>query len=182
MIVKIIKGDITEIEAEAIVNAANSYLEHGGGVARAIVEKGGYIIQKESREYVRKYGPVPTGGVAVTSAGKLKAKYVIHAVGPRYGIEGEEKLEEAIRNALRKAEELKLSSIALPAISTGIYGYPYEICAEKMVKVIKEEYTNFKHLNTIIVSLYSEEAYNIFVNIFERELAKEKNITLKMSP
>ncbi|BFH72780.1 ADP-ribose-binding protein [Sulfurisphaera javensis] len=179
MKVKIVKGDITEIEADAIVNAANSYLEHGGGVALAIVKKGGYIIQKESREYVKKYGPVPVGGVAVTSAGKLKAKYVIHAVGPRYGLEGEDKLEEAIRNSIRKAEELRLTSIALPAISTGIYGYPYEICAMKMAKVIKEEYKNLKHLNMIIIALYSEEAYRIFVEILERELSSEKSITLE---
>ncbi|MGC8543686.1 MAG: macro domain-containing protein, partial [Vulcanisaeta sp.] len=89
---ELIKGDITEIEADAIVNAANSYLEHGGGVAGAIVRKGGYEIQEESREWVRKYGPVPVGGVAVTKAGRLKAKYVIHAVGPRCGIEPIEKL------------------------------------------------------------------------------------------
>lgn len=179
MIVRLVKGDITEIEADVIVNAANSYLEHGGGVAGAIVRKGGYIIQIESREYVKKHGPVPVGGVAVTSAGKLKAKYIIHAVGPRYGIEGEEKLEEAIRNSIRKAEELRLSSIALPAISTGIYGYPYDICANKMVKVIKEEAGNLKNVNTIIVCLYTDDAYEVFKKIFEKELRDKKEITLK---
>ncbi len=165
--VQVIEGDITEVEADAIVNAANSYLQHGGGVAYAIVSKGGYVIQRESNEYVKKYGPVPVGDVAVTSAGRLKAKYVIHAVGPKYGVEGDDKLESAIRRSLEKAEELGLSSIALPAISTGIFGYPYEVCARIMAKVIKE----FKpsSLKLIKVVLYGDEAYNVFLGVFEDE-------------
>lgn len=162
----IMKGDITEVEADAIVNAANSYLSHGGGVAYAIVKKGGYEIQKESDEYVRKFGPVPVGDVAVTGAGKLKAKYIIHAVGPRYGIEEDEKLESAIKRSLEKAEELNLVSIAFPAISTGIYGYPYHICAKIMAKVFK----NYKarKLRKIIVVLYDDEAFSVFKNVFDR--------------
>ncbi|MFN7105071.1 MAG: macro domain-containing protein, partial [Pyrobaculum sp.] len=112
--VVLLKGDISEVEADAIVNAANSYLEHGGGVAGAIVRKGGEEIQRESREWVRRYGPVPVGGVAVTTAGRLKARYVIHVVGPRCGVEPVEKVGEAVRNVLLKAEELGLSSVALP--------------------------------------------------------------------
>ncbi|MEW9492319.1 MAG: ADP-ribose-binding protein [Candidatus Aramenus sulfurataquae] len=166
--VQLLKGDITEVEADAIVNAANSYLQHGGGVALAIVRKGGYEIQRESDEYVRRHGPVPVGDVAVTSAGRLKAKYVIHAVGPRYGVEGEEKLESAVRRSLEKAEELGLKSIALPAISTGIYGYPYEICARLTAKVLKE----FKSssLRLVKVVLYGDEAYKVFQEVFEREM------------
>ncbi|AAK43008.1 ADP-ribose-binding protein [Saccharolobus solfataricus] len=160
----LIKGDITEIEADAIVNAANSYLQHGGGVAYAIVRKGGYIIQKESDEYVKKFGPVPVGEVAVTSAGKLKAKYVIHAVGPRYGIEGEDKLESAIFKSLLKADELSLSSIAMPAISTGIYGYPFEICARIMANVLKGYKP--KTLRKVMICLYTKDAYDVFKSIF----------------
>lgn len=160
--VEVIKGDITEVEADAIVNAANPYLEHGGGVALAIVRKGGYVIQEESREYVRKHGPIPVGGVAVTSAGRLKAKYVIHAVGPRWGVEGEDKLREAIRNSLRKAEELGLKTLAIPAISTGIYGYPYEVCARAMREVFQEEGPKLKSLRKVIVVLYTQEAYEVF--------------------
>ncbi len=138
--VELIKGDITEVEADAIVNAANSYLEHGGGVAGAIVRKGGWVIQEESREWVRRHGPpVPVGGVAVTGAGKLRAKYVIHAVGPRCGIEPIEKLDDAVTNSLRKAEELGLTSIAFPAISTGIFGCPYEDAARIMARAIRRE-------------------------------------------
>ncbi len=167
--VDLILGDITEIRADAIVNAANSYLQHGGGVAHAIVKKGGYIIQKESDEYIRKHGPVPVGEVAVTSAGKLKAKYVIHAVGPRYGIEGDDKLESAIRNSLEKAEELGLTSIALPAISTGIFGYPFEVCARIMANVIKS--FKPKTLRNVMVVLYTNDAYNVFKQIFDKEFS-----------
>ncbi|MEM4086480.1 MAG: ADP-ribose-binding protein [Saccharolobus sp.] len=167
--VELIKGDITEVEADAIVNAANSYLQHGGGVAGAIVKKGGYVIQKESDEYVKRYGPVPVGEVAVTSAGKLKAKYIIHAVGPRYGIESDDKLESAIRKSLEKAEELNLSSIALPAISTGIYSYPYNLCATIMVKVLLSYRP--KSLKKIKIVLYSDEAFQTFKQIFDSYLA-----------
>jgi len=105
---KVVKGDITQEEVEAIVNAANSYLKHGGGVAGAIVRAGGEVIQKESDEYVEKYGPLPVGSATITSAGKLKAKYVIHTVGPRWG-EGDEekKLEKAIESVLTLAKEKK---------------------------------------------------------------------------
>ena len=166
--VEVIKGDITEENVDAIVNAANSYLQHGGGVAWAIVKKGGEEIQRESDEYVRKYGPIPTGGVAVTRAGKLKAKYIIHAVGPRYGVEGEDKLELAIKNSLLKADELGLESIAIPAISTGIYGYPYEICVKVMARVLKNYAP--KTLKKVRVVLYTQDAYDVFKNVFDNEL------------
>jgi len=135
VVVWLIQGDITEQEVDVIVNAANSYLKHGGGVALAIVRKGGEVIQRESDEWVRRYGPVEEGEVAVTSAGKLKARYVVHAVGPRYGDpEGDMKLRNAVRNSVLKAEELGQRTIALPAISTGAFGYPYERCAQIMAK------------------------------------------------
>ncbi len=164
--IELVKGDITELEADAIVNAANQYLEHGGGVAAAIVRKGGEIIQIESREYVKKYGPVPVGGVAVTSAGRLKAKYVIHAVGPIYGDpEGDTKLASAVRSSLEKAEELGLRSIALPAISTGVFGYPYDRAARIMAETLK----NFKYRNLrkVIICLYTDEIYNVFLRVFD---------------
>lgn len=171
---ELIKGDITEIEADAIVNAANSYLEHGGGVAGAIVRKGGWVIQEESREWVRKYGPVPVGGVAVTSAGRLKAKYVIHAVGPRCDIEPIEKLDDAVTNSLRKAEELNLTSIAFPAISTGIFGCPYEDAARVMVRTIRRESPGLKNVRRIIICLYDDEAFNVFNRVFSDELREYK--------
>lgn len=163
----LVEGDITELEADAIVNAANQYLEHGGGVALAIVRKGGYVIQEESREWVRRYGPVPVGDVAVTSAGKLKAKYVIHAVGPVYGDpEGDAKLASAIKSALDKAEELNLNSIAFPAISTGVYGYPYNIAAEIMANVLKNY--RYRNVKKVIVCLYGSVAYREFEEVFDK--------------
>ncbi|MFN3414213.1 MAG: macro domain-containing protein [Thermoanaerobaculum sp.] len=119
--VVVVKGDITEEQVDAIVNAANSQLAHGGGVAGAIVRKGGKSIQEESN----KLAPVPVGGAVVTSAGALPCRWVIHAVGPIWG-EGDEenKLRSAVRQALLRAEELNAKSVALPAISTGIFGYP----------------------------------------------------------
>ncbi|WP_054856625.1 ADP-ribose-binding protein [Vulcanisaeta sp. JCM 16159] len=172
--VELTKGDITEIEADAIVNAANSYLEHGGGVAGAIVRRGGWVIQEESREWVRKHGPVPVGGVAVTGAGKLKAKYVIHAVGPRCGVEPIEKLDDAVTNSLRKAEELRLTSIAFPAISTGIFGCPYEDAARIMAQAIKREASDLRSVRRIIICLYGDEAFNVFDRVFSDELREYK--------
>jgi len=164
----LIQGDITELKVDAIVNAANSYLKHGGGVAGAIVRKGGRIIQEESDRYVREHGVVPTGSVAVTTAGKLKAKYVIHAVGPIYGDEnGDEKLASAIRSSLEKAEELGAESIALPAISTGIYGYPYDRCASIMFNEIMKFSEKARSVKKVIVCLYGDEAYNVFERTFE---------------
>lgn len=171
--VELVEGDITELEADAIVNAANPYLKHGGGVAAAIVRKGGWEIQEESDRYVREHGPVPVGGVAVTGAGKLKARYVIHAVGPRYGEEGaDEELASAIRSALAKAEELDLRSIALPAISTGAYGYPLDKCARIMARTIKAFAASARSLKRVIVCLYGRRAYEIFEEVFREKLCR----------
>src|SRR5688500_1929772 len=124
-IIQLVQGDITMEEVDAIVNAANEHLQHGGGVARTISKKGGPTIQQESDAWVREHGRVSHARPAWTSGGHLPAKYVIHAVGPVWG-DGKEdnKLEAAVTGSLRLADELKCSSIALPAISTGIFGFP----------------------------------------------------------
>jgi O-acetyl-ADP-ribose deacetylase (regulator of RNase III) len=129
-LLRLISADLTERNVDAIVNAANSQLQHGGGVAGAIVRKGGRIIQEESD----KIGYVPVGGAAVTSAGALKAKYVIHTVGPRMG-EGDEdnKLKRAVNSVLTLADEKKLRSISMPAVSAGIFGFPKDRCAKILV-------------------------------------------------
>ena len=127
---RLVQGDITERDVDAIVNAANSYLQHGGGVAGAIVRKGGHVIQEESD----KIGFVPVGNAAITGAGTLPARYVIHAVGPRMG-EGDEdnKLRSAVLSSLSLASGKRLKSISLPAISSGIFGFPKDRCAEILV-------------------------------------------------
>ena len=137
--IKVIEGDITQIDTEAIVNAANSYLQHGGGVAGAIVRAGGEIIQKESNEIVRKRGPLKAGEAVITSGGNLKAKYVIHTVGPVWG-EGneEEKLKRAIISVMEIAKNYKLKSISVPAVSCGIFGFPKEKGTKIIVEVVKD--------------------------------------------
>ncbi len=127
---RLVSADLTERDVDAIVNAANSRLQHGGGVAGAIVRKGGRVIQDESD----KIGFVPVGSAVITTAGKLKARYIIHAVGPRMG-EGDEdsKLKSAINCVLTLAAGEKLKSISVPAISAGIFGFPKERCAKILV-------------------------------------------------
>jgi O-acetyl-ADP-ribose deacetylase (regulator of RNase III) len=129
--IRLVKGDLTEERVDAIVNAANSHLSHGGGVAGAIVRKGGDVIQKESNAI----GHVPVGQVALTGAGALPARHVIHAVGPRMG-EGDEdaKLRNAARNSLALAHERGFQSVALPAISSGIFGFPKDRCAQILIQ------------------------------------------------
>jgi O-acetyl-ADP-ribose deacetylase (regulator of RNase III) len=129
-ILRLLKGDITTRDVDVIVNAANSHLKHGGGVAGAIVRRGGDIIQKESDEI----GYVPAGSSAITTAGALPCKSVIHAVGPKMG-EGDEdnKLRNAVLNSLRLASMKGYRSISLPAISSGIFGFPRDRCARILV-------------------------------------------------
>ena len=124
-VLRLVKGDITERNVDAIINAANSYLKHSGGVAAAIVRKGGTIIQEESDKIVTgKGGLVPVGSAVITTAGKLPCKAVIHTVGPRMG-EGNEdyKLRKAVRSSLLLASEKGFRSISVPAISSGIFGF-----------------------------------------------------------
>ena len=137
---KVVQADITDEVVDAIVNAANEHLSHGGGVAGAISRRGGYSIQDESDAYVRKHGPVETGNVGITGPGRLPCKYVIHAVGPVFhgGNHGEDELlASAVYESLKKAHEMNLKSISIPAISSGIFGYPKPRCAKVMVKTAK---------------------------------------------
>jgi putative ATPase len=134
-----VQGDITEEETDVIVNAANERLAHGGGVAGAIVRRGGREIQEESDRWVREHGPVPTGSAAITGAGRLRARYVVHAVGPRWGMGNEEKLlAQAVSSALQRADEVGARSVALPAISTGIFGFPKESGVRVIVTAVQE--------------------------------------------
>ncbi|MBI5830948.1 MAG: macro domain-containing protein [Armatimonadetes bacterium] len=137
----ICRGDLTAEPVAAIVNAANSHLAHGGGVAGAIARRGGAVIQSDSDAWVRAHGPVPTGQAALTPAGALPCRAVIHAVGPvwRGGSHGErEDLASAVRSALVLAAEHELETVALPAISSGIFGFPKELCAEILISTVVE--------------------------------------------
>lgn len=165
-IFRLVKGDITKRNVDAIVNAANSYLKHGGGVARAIVKKGGAIIQEESD----KIDYVSVGSVAITTGGRLPCKSVIHAVGPQMG-EGDEdhKLKSAVENILKLATEKKFKSISMPAISSGIFGFPKDRCAKILIgeskKFVKENQGT--SIQLVEFCIYDDETYNHFKHEFD---------------
>lgn len=163
-------GDITDLSTDAIVNAANNHLVMGSGVAGAIKKKGGQIIEDEA---VKK-GPIPIGQAVWTSGGNLKAKYVIHAAGmgrdlktnPTY-------VRDSTLNSLKRADELKLTSIAFPAIGTGVGGFPIDECAKIMLDVVRDYLPKAETLKTVIFALFDEGSYNIF----EKELKEVPEIS-----
>ncbi len=173
----IVEGDITEQEVDAIVNAANEYLKHGGGVALAIVRKGGDVIQRESDELVKRRGPLKVGEAVYTSAGRLRARYVIHTVGPRKG-SGDEwrKIYEAVTNSLLLGEQLGCRSIAIPAISAGTFGVEPETSADAIIQASKDFLTSGgpQHLKTIKLVLYGERMYKIFLEKAHEKLGECK--------
>lgn len=136
---QLVQGDLTAETTDAIVNAANAHLRHGAGVAGAIVRGGGPAVQAESDAWVRAHGPVSHAEPAWTSGGNLPCRYVIHAVGPVWG-DGDEdaRLAAAVSGSLRLANRLGLGSIAIPAISTGIFGFPKERAAGIILAAIRE--------------------------------------------
>jgi O-acetyl-ADP-ribose deacetylase len=167
--VEITAADITQENVDAIVNAANASLQHGGGVAAAIVRCGGELIQRESDAWVRTHGPVPHSQPAFTQAGSLPCKYVIHAVGPIWGSGDEEhKLAETITGSLRLAESLSLSSIAFPAISTGIFGFPKELAARTFRAALSQYFENYpdSNLNLVRLDLPDTPTRQVFLQVF----------------
>jgi O-acetyl-ADP-ribose deacetylase (regulator of RNase III) len=157
--IRLAQGDITELSIDVIVNAANSQLILGGGVAGAIRKKGGPRIQEECN----KIGGTYVGGAIITTGGNLKVRYVIHAVGPRMG-EGSEddKLRNATINSLKLMDRYKLRSIAFPAISTGIFGYPIERCAKIMLSTVKEYLQHDTTIKEVIFCLFTKADYDVF--------------------
>jgi putative ATPase len=168
--IQIVQGDITIEEVDAIVNAANEHLQHGGGVAWAISKKGGPAIQKESDAWIRHHGTVPHARPAWTSGGRLPAKYVIHAVGPVWGAGDEDgKLEAAVAGSLRVAEELKCSSMALPAISTGIYGFPKDRAAGIILSTVEKFFveSSMPILKTVKLVLFDQPTVDVFLKSWQ---------------
>ncbi|MFX1344585.1 MAG: macro domain-containing protein [Promethearchaeota archaeon] len=157
--IRLVHGDITDLETDVIVNAANAQLILGGGVAGAIRKKGGPTIQEECN----KIGGTFVGGAVITTGGNLKAKYVIHAVGPRMGEGNEdEKLKNATINSLKLIDEHKLKSIAFPAISTGIFGYPIERCSKIMIDTTKEYLGGNTQIDEVVFCLFTKSDFDIF--------------------
>jgi len=161
--ISLIQGDITEQETDAIVNAANPSLMGGGGVDGAIHRAGGRAILDVCKELVSKQGRLPTGKAVITTGGNLKAKYVIHTVGPFWqgGTKGEaEFLTSAYKESLKLATEHKLSSISFPSISTGAYGYPIEeasrVAIKAVVSLLIKEATSLKE---VVFVLFDSRTY-----------------------
>lgn len=155
------QGDITDQTTDAIVNAANTTLQLGGGVAGAIRRKGGPKIQEQCNEI----GGTYVGGAVITTGGNLKAKYVIHAVGPIPGEEHENaKLKDATLNSLILANNKNLKSIAFPAISTGIFGFPKDRCATIMLSTTIAYLEGPTHLEKVVYCLYDQKTFEIFKN------------------
>ena len=165
---ELVKGDITDLAVDAIVNAANQHLILGSGVAGAIDRKGGPSIQAECN----RIGHCEVGSAVITGGGNLPARYVIHAVGPRMG-EGNEpgKLAGATRSSLMLAEQHGLESIAFPAISTGVFGYPMEACARVMLRtMINFTFEDLNSLKRILVCLFDDSALAAFSARLQSEL------------
>jgi O-acetyl-ADP-ribose deacetylase (regulator of RNase III) len=173
---RLIHGDLTEEHVDAIVNAANAHLAHGGGVAGAIVRRGGREIQEESDAWVRQHGPASHDRPALTGAGRLPSRYVIHAVGPIWG-EGNEdaKLSAAVTGALAAASEEQLESISMPAISTGIFGFPKERGARVILDAIQSFLAQqpSSSLRDIRITLIDEPSVTVFADEFRRRWAPQ---------
>ncbi len=161
---EVYRGDITQLELDALVNAANNRLWMGGGVAGALKRAGGKEIENEA---VQK-GPIPLGEAAVTGAGKLKARYVIHAAVMGRDLKTDaEKIRQATKNSLLRGDEIGIRSIAFPALGTGVGGFPLGDCARIMIGEVSR--FSAKKLERVVFVLYDEPAYRAF----KRELDKQ---------
>ncbi len=171
--VELVQGDITDIATDVIVNAANEELQLGGGVAGAIRRRGGPAIQRECDDI----GGTPVGTAVITTGGNLKARFVIHCVGPKWG-EGheDEKLANTVLNALKLADSRQLRSIAFPAISTGIFGFPKDRAAQVILSTaIDYLKQGTSRLRRVIFCLYDPTSFSIFKQVFEHLTAPKDN-------
>jgi O-acetyl-ADP-ribose deacetylase (regulator of RNase III) len=168
--IEVVRGDITKVAVDAVVNAANEGLRGGGGVDGAIHRAGGPVITEESR----RIGHCPTGKAVITTAGRLPASYVIHAVGPIWhgGERGEaDLLKSAYESSLRLAVDHKLGSIAFPSISTGAYGYPIEKAAPVAIKAVLDALDRATTLQRVVFVLRSEGDYEVYLDNVREMLA-----------
>ncbi|UCD41569.1 MAG: macro domain-containing protein [Chloroflexota bacterium] len=175
---QLVQGDLTQEEVDAIVNAANANLQHGAGVAGAISRRGGSKIQEESDAWLKKNGPVRHEKPAYTSGGRLPCRFVIHAVGPVWG-EGDEdaKLEKAISGALEMADELGIKSIAFPAISTGVFGFPKPRASRIIFSVFENYFIEHpdSRIETVRMTLFDDESIVAFAKEFKQMFELQEN-------
>jgi O-acetyl-ADP-ribose deacetylase (regulator of RNase III) len=170
----LIHGDLTLQKVDAIVNAANPRLRHGGGVAAMILRKGGRVINEESQAWLREHGPVSHQEPAYTSGGNLDCSYIIHAVGPIWGRGNEDdKLADAISGSLELADRLDLTSIAFSAISTGIFGFPRKRAARVFYRTISAYFSNNPEskLTDVRMVVYDEPTSTAFHEEWDKELS-----------
>jgi O-acetyl-ADP-ribose deacetylase (regulator of RNase III) len=164
--IQIVSGDITEEHVDGIVNAANAYLQHGGGVAGVISLNGGSQIQVESDRWIEEHGPVDHDSPAYTSGGDLGCRFVIHAVGPVWGTGNEDqKLSEAVSGSLMVGDKLGLNSIAFPAIATGIFGFPRERAAGIILNQFSKYFDEFpdSSLELVRMVLFDQDSLHTFI-------------------
>jgi O-acetyl-ADP-ribose deacetylase (regulator of RNase III) len=175
----LVQGDITIQATDAIVNAANSGLMGGGGVDGAIHRAGGPAIMEQCRKIREKIGRLPAGKAVITTGGRLKAKYVIHTVGPVWhgGTSGEaELLASAYRESLKLADEKGLKSISFPAISTGAYGYPLEPAARVALQTVLDFMSQDKSLEEVVFVLYDSATYQIYAETLRKLMPKTQSL------
>ena len=166
--IEVYQGDITQLELEALVNAANNRLWMGGGVAGALKRAGGKEIEAEA---VKK-GPIPVGEAIVTGAGKLKAKYIIHAAVMGQDLQTDtEKIRQATRNSLLRGDELGIKSLAFPALGTGVGGFPLDECARIMIDEVRQYSAGKTGLEKVVFVLFDQPAYQAFKQELEVPLS-----------
>ncbi len=178
-VLQLVQGDLTQERVDAIVNAANAQLQHGGGVAGVILRQGGAEIQTQSDAWVRVHGPVGHAEPAYTTAGSLPCRYVIHAVGPVWGAGDEDaKLDAAIRGSLRLADRLELASIAFPAISTGIFGFPKGRAAGVILSAIQGYFAEHpaSGIAQVRLTLFDQPTVDAFQGVWE-EMGLSNKVT-----
>ena len=157
--IKLVQGDITEQEVDAVVNAANNHLWMGAGVAGAIKRKGGVQIEREAMSK----GPIPVGEAAVTGAGRLKAKYVIHAAVMGQDLKtNEAHIRNGTLNSLKRAEELRIKSVAFPAFGTGVGGFPTEDCTRIMLDAVRDFSVQAEFVKEVRFVLFDKQSYDIW--------------------
>ena len=175
---QILQGDLTKLRADAIVNAANENLVHGGGLAAAIAREGGLQVTEESRAWVARHGPVGHERPAVTGAGRLDARLILHAVGPIWG-SGDEarRLRATLLGVLETAAELGIQSLGLPAISTGIYGFPMDRAARVYAETLADFFRKQPDSPTesVLLVLFDQAAVKVFIETFKAAAAGEKD-------
>jgi O-acetyl-ADP-ribose deacetylase len=168
--VSVVQGDITTLEVDAIVNAANTSLLGGGGVDGAIHRKGGPLILEECRKIRDRQGGCKVGEAVITSGGKLKAKYVIHTVGPVWnggGNDEDKLLARCYYNSLKLATDNDIATIAFPNISTGIYHFPKGRAAQVATDAVREFFKNNSSISQLIFCCYDEENFKVYKSILE---------------